>query len=148
MRRALPALLAALGAVLADAGVAVFWLANTRRWTVHDGSYPPLRPGSAYESRLALSFDDDRWTVLWTGGHLTGALLLVAGLLVLARRAAGGSGAGAPAVSLRSTSAGVSSLGVSSRRRIVAWRGSDDRPSGTETRGSRPDLRGSLVGTA
>jgi hypothetical protein len=83
VRRVLPALQGALGGVLVGAGVAVFWLTNTRRWTVHDGSYAPLEPGSAYRSRLTLTVDD-RWTVLWTGGHLTGALLVVAGLLVLA----------------------------------------------------------------
>ncbi|WP_324277540.1 hypothetical protein [Blastococcus brunescens] len=82
MRRALPALLAALGGVLAGAGVVVFWLTNTRERVTYDGSYAPLEPGSAYESRLTLTLDD-RWTVLWTAGHLTGALLVVAGLLVL-----------------------------------------------------------------
>ena len=86
MRRALPALLGLLGGVLVGAGGAVFWLANTRQWTVHDGSYAPLEPGSAYESRLTLSFDRPG-TVLWTGGHLVGALLVVAGLLVLAATA-------------------------------------------------------------
>jgi hypothetical protein len=83
VRRALPALLGALGGLLVAAGGTVFWLTNTRRWTVYDGSYAPLEPGSAYESRLTFGFDD-RWTVLWTGGHLAGALLAVAGLLVLA----------------------------------------------------------------
>ena len=71
MRRALPTLLGLLGGVLVGAGVAVFWLANTRQWTVPDGSYAPLEPGS----------------VLWTGGHLVGAPLVVAGLLVLAATA-------------------------------------------------------------
>ncbi|SDX61162.1 hypothetical protein SAMN05661080_00575 [Modestobacter sp. DSM 44400] len=42
----------------------------------------PLQPEGAYESRLQLSFAD-RWTVLWTGGHLVGAGLLVLGLLVV-----------------------------------------------------------------
>ena len=83
MSRVLPALLAALAALLVGSGVMVFWLANTRTWTVYDGSYAPAAPGSAYESRLTLGFDVP-WTVLWTGGHLTGALLVVAGLLVLA----------------------------------------------------------------
>jgi hypothetical protein len=84
VRRALPALLGALGAVLVIAGGTVFWLANTApATTVYGGSYEPLRPGSAYESSLTLTFDD-RWTVLWTGGHLAGALLAVAGLLLLA----------------------------------------------------------------
>jgi hypothetical protein len=96
MRRALPAALGALGGALLAAGVAVFWATNTRRWTVYDGSYAPLRPGSAYESSLTLGVDDG-WRVLWTTGHLVGALLAVGGLLVLAatggwwlgRRAAG-----------------------------------------------------------
>ncbi|MGY1804047.1 hypothetical protein ACI78T_12300 [Blastococcus sp. SYSU D00922] len=83
MRRALPALLGALGALLVAAGVAVFWRANTVGWVEYGGSYAPLEPGSAYESELTLSFDRP-WTVLWTGGHLAGALLLVVGLLVLA----------------------------------------------------------------
>ncbi len=83
MRRALPALLGALGSVLVGVGVAVFWLTNARRWTAYDGSYTPLEPGSAYESRLTLTVDD-RWTVLWTAGHLVGALLVVSGLLVVA----------------------------------------------------------------
>ena len=83
MRRALPALLGALGGVLVAVGVAVFWRANTRSWVVYGGGYAPLEPGSAYESRLTLSFDRP-WTVLWTAGHLAGVLLVVAGLLVLA----------------------------------------------------------------
>ncbi|WP_116452892.1 hypothetical protein [Blastococcus litoris] len=83
MRQALPALLAALGAALVVAGVAVFWRANTVGWVGYGGSYAPLEPGSAYESRLTLEVDRS-WTVLWTGGHLVGALLLVLGLLVLA----------------------------------------------------------------
>jgi hypothetical protein len=89
----LPVLLAALGGVLAGAGVTVFWLTNTRTvfWltntrtgdrTVYDGSYAPLEPGSAYESGLSLDFAG--WTVLWTGGHLLGAVLTVVGLLLLA----------------------------------------------------------------
>ena len=83
MRRALPALSGALGALLVVAGVAVFWRTNTGRGIGYGGSYAPLEPGSAYESELTLSFDRP-WTVLWTGGHLAGALLVVAGLLVLA----------------------------------------------------------------
>lgn len=82
MRRALPALLGALGALLVVVGVAVFWRTNTAGpVTTYGGSYEPL--DRAYRSELTLSFDD-RWTVLWTGGHLVGALLLVLGLLVLA----------------------------------------------------------------
>ncbi len=83
MRRAVPALLGALGGALVGAGVAVFWLTNTRRWTVYDAGYAPLELGSAYESELTPGFDG-RWTVLWTGGHLAGALLVVAGLVQLA----------------------------------------------------------------
>jgi hypothetical protein len=83
VRRALPALLGALGVLLVGAGVAVFWWTNTRRWTAYGGSYAPLEVGSAYDSRLDLGFDRP-WTVLWTGGHLAGAFLVVAGSLVLA----------------------------------------------------------------
>lgn len=86
MRRALPALLIALGTVLVGAGVGVFWRTNTGpggTTTVYDGSYAPLEPDGPYQSRLTLTFDE-RWTVLWTGGHLAGALLAVVGLLLLA----------------------------------------------------------------
>ena len=84
MRRALPALLTALGVVLAGVGVSVFRATNAGGGTaVFGGSYAPLEPEGAYQGRLTLAFDD-RWTVLWTGGHLTGALLAVVGLLLLA----------------------------------------------------------------
>jgi glyoxylase-like metal-dependent hydrolase (beta-lactamase superfamily II) len=85
MNRAAPALLATLGGLLVVVGVAVFWRTNTRDagWTAYTGSYAPLVPAdSAYESRLTLSFDGG-WTVLWTGGHLAGAGLVVLGLLLL-----------------------------------------------------------------
>ncbi|TFV66701.1 UNVERIFIED_ORG: hypothetical protein E4P37_04970 [Bacillus sp. AZ43] len=82
MRRALPGLLGAVGVVLALAGGTVFRLTNTRRWTEDDGSDAPLRPGSAYESRLTLTSTDE-WAVLWTGGHLLGAGLALLGVLVL-----------------------------------------------------------------
>ncbi|MGY1838619.1 MULTISPECIES: hypothetical protein [unclassified Modestobacter] len=86
MRRAAPWLVLLLGAVLAIAGVITFWPANTRppTWTAYSGSYEPLVPGTseAYGSRLTLSFDRVP-AVLWTGQHVVGAGLLVAGLLVL-----------------------------------------------------------------
>lgn len=83
MSRALPALVAAAGGLLVAAGVAVFWRTNTGRWVEYGGSYAPLEPGSAYESRLTLTFDRPG-TVLWTTGHLVGVLLAVLGLVVLA----------------------------------------------------------------
>lgn len=85
MNRAAPALLSALGGLLVVAGVAVFWRTNTRDvgWTAYTGGYAPLVPAdSAYESSLELTVDGG-WTVLWTGGHLVGALLAVLGSLVL-----------------------------------------------------------------
>jgi hypothetical protein len=84
VNRAAPALLTTLGGLLLVAGIAVFWRTNTRGagWTEYTGSYAPLEPGTAYESRLTLSFGDG-WTVLWTGGHLAGAGLAVLGLLLL-----------------------------------------------------------------
>ncbi|WP_156119084.1 hypothetical protein [Modestobacter caceresii] len=85
MRRAAPRLVLALGAVLCALGVALFWRAN-RPGPPADGgwaAYTPLPAETAYQSRLTLSFDDDRWAVLWTAGHVLGAVLVVAGLLVL-----------------------------------------------------------------
>ena len=84
MRRFAPGTIAALGLGLLIAGVVVFAVANSSGappdfgWT----SYGTLEPGTAYGSSLTLSFGD-RWTVLWTGVHLLGALLVVFGLLVL-----------------------------------------------------------------
>jgi hypothetical protein len=82
VRRALPWLGAGLGVVLAAAGVAVFWATNLSgggagggggRWA----AYAPLEPGDPPPPGAG-------WQVSWTGGHLLGAALLVAGLLVLA----------------------------------------------------------------
>ncbi len=84
MRRRVPALLTVVGVGLVVAGVVVFGVVDRPGapagvgWT----AYTPLAEQPAYRSGLTLSFDD-RWTVLWTGGHLLGALLTVAGLLVL-----------------------------------------------------------------
>jgi heme/copper-type cytochrome/quinol oxidase subunit 1 len=85
MRRRVPALLTVLGSCLVAAGVVVLAAANAARggpadvgWT----AYTPLADEVAYRSSLVVSFDDG-WTVLWTGQHLLGALLAVAGLLVL-----------------------------------------------------------------
>ncbi|OMQ14663.1 hypothetical protein A7K94_0214970 [Modestobacter sp. VKM Ac-2676] len=76
----------ALGTGLAAAGVAVFWLADTghRTWTAYSGSYAPLVPSTsgAYDSDWSVTFDAGP-TVLWTGQHVVGFGLLVAGLLVL-----------------------------------------------------------------
>ena len=72
------------GAVLAAAGVAVFWRTNLAPGAgVPFASYQPLGTSSAYQSRLDLQFDD-RWAVLWTPGHLAGLGLLGAGLVLLA----------------------------------------------------------------
>ena len=104
MRRALPWLSAGLGLALVVAGVVVF--AATNRTPVGDfgwTAYAPLEP-EAYASDLTLTFDDT-WTVLWTRGHLLGAGLVVAGLLVVAalggwllgrRTPSGGRGAAGP----------------------------------------------------
>ncbi len=85
MRRALPWLTAGLGLALVVAGVVVFALAGQA--PVGDfgwSAYAPLEEvDAAYDSSLVLDVDD-RWTVLSTGGHLFGAGLVVAGLLVLA----------------------------------------------------------------
>ena len=85
MRRRVPALLVVLGLGLVVAGVVVFGVANRPGAPADFGwtAYAPLAEQPAYRSSLTLSFDDDGWTVLWTGGHLVGALLTVAGLLVL-----------------------------------------------------------------
>lgn len=84
MRRWAPALLAALGAGLVVAGAVVFAVANRSGVPLDFGwaAYTPLESQVAYRSELTLDFDD-RWTVLWTGRHLAGALLVVAGLLLL-----------------------------------------------------------------
>jgi len=84
MRRRVPALLAVLGSGLVLAGVVVFAVANSSRAPADFGwtAYTPLAEESAYRSSLVVSFDDG-WTVLWTGGHLLGALLAGLGLLVL-----------------------------------------------------------------
>ena len=84
MRRALPWVAAGVGLVLVVAGLVVFVVANRApAGDVGWSAYAPLESEVAYQSSLTLTFDD-RWTVLWTGGHLLGAGLLVTGLLVLA----------------------------------------------------------------
>jgi hypothetical protein len=80
VRRALPWLVAGLGVVLAAGGVAVFWTTNLAPsggggWF----AYAPLVPGQAPPPGAP----GQGWVVLWTGGHLAGAALLVAGSLVL-----------------------------------------------------------------
>ncbi|MCZ2814598.1 hypothetical protein [Modestobacter sp. VKM Ac-2984] len=85
MRRAAPRAVLALGAALCALGVALFWRANQPGSPTDGGwaAYTPLPAGTAYQSSLTLSFDDDRWAVLWTAGHVVGAGLAVVGLLVL-----------------------------------------------------------------
>jgi heme/copper-type cytochrome/quinol oxidase subunit 1 len=84
-RGSLPAFSAALGLVLVVVGVVVFAIAGRSPAEFGWTSYAPLEPGAPgpYRSGLTLSFDDG-WAVLWTGGHLLGAALVVLGLLVLA----------------------------------------------------------------
>jgi hypothetical protein len=84
MRRVLPGVLALAGFGLVLAGVIVFNLANQPSPDVGPSS-ALLEPdtGRAYQSVITLTYGD-RWTVLWTGGHLLGAGLVVLGLLVLA----------------------------------------------------------------
>ena len=78
MRRALPGLVAGLGVVLAAGGVTVFWATNlSGAGGVGWSAYAPLEPGDPVPPGAG-------WQVTWTGGHLLGAALLAAGLLVLA----------------------------------------------------------------
>jgi len=83
MRRPAPWLVPALGALLCAAGAAVLGWAEA---TTPDDSgwfaYSPPGIDIAYDSDLLLSFDDP-WPLLWTGRHLLGVGLLIAGLLVL-----------------------------------------------------------------
>jgi heme/copper-type cytochrome/quinol oxidase subunit 1 len=81
VRRAVPWLVALLGAALVVAGVVVFAAAN--RGLVDFGwtAYAPLEQTQQAYQR-AITFTDSA-TVLWTGQHLLGAGLLVLGLLVL-----------------------------------------------------------------
>ena len=80
MRRALPWLLGGLGAVLVEAGVAVFASANRSPTDYGWSSYAPLQP--LQNPRATYTFVDTA-TVLWTGQHLLGAGLLVLGALAL-----------------------------------------------------------------
>jgi heme/copper-type cytochrome/quinol oxidase subunit 1 len=80
MRRALPWLIAGLGAVLAVAGVLVFADANRGPLDFGWTSYAPLEKAQI-DYLSAVTFSDG--TVLWTGEHLLGAGLLVLGVLVL-----------------------------------------------------------------
>jgi heme/copper-type cytochrome/quinol oxidase subunit 1 len=79
--RRLPVVLAALGWALLAVGITVFWSANRTAAAADVGwsAYTPLQPG---EPVPVLFFGDG--TVLWTRGHVMGALLVVVGLLVLA----------------------------------------------------------------
>jgi heme/copper-type cytochrome/quinol oxidase subunit 1 len=84
VRRLVPALLAVLGVGLVVAGVVVLAVADDAPGPRDVGwsAYTPLADDAAYRSGLALAFDD-QGAVLWTGQHVVGALLAVAGLLVL-----------------------------------------------------------------
>lgn len=80
MRRAVPWLVAGVGAVLAVAGALVFAAANRGPADFGWSAYAPLRETRADYSN-AVTFSDG--AVLWTRQHLLGAGLLVLGLLVL-----------------------------------------------------------------
>jgi heme/copper-type cytochrome/quinol oxidase subunit 1 len=76
--------LTALGVALLVTGAVVFATTDPVR-PVDFGwyAYAPLsEEQAAYSSTLRIAFDDGR--VVWTGGRLVGAGLVVAGLLVLA----------------------------------------------------------------
>jgi len=83
--RLLPWSAAAIGALLIGAGAVAFGIAAGRPvvggWVV---GYAPLSTPAttAYSSRLELSYDHE--VLQWSGLHLLGALLAVAGLVVLA----------------------------------------------------------------
>jgi hypothetical protein len=82
VRRAVPWLVALLGAALAVAGAVVFAAANRAPDDFGWSSYAPLtRYEIGYQSAVTFS---DGTAVLWTREHLLGAGLLVLGLLVLA----------------------------------------------------------------
>lgn len=87
MRSTLSLAAGVLGLLLCAAGAVVFTLATRGGTTTDAGwtAYTPLGPTdlAAYRSVLTLNFSD-RWTMLWTGGHLLGAALAVVGLLLLA----------------------------------------------------------------
>ena len=82
MSRLGPWLVGALGLLMLLAGVGVFALANTAGfgWTAYTAGYAPLEPG-AYSRSFSPAFSEG--VVLWTRGHMLGAGLAVAGLLVL-----------------------------------------------------------------
>ena len=85
MRRVLPWAVAAIGIALAAAGVALFAAANRSPFSGADrgwSSYAPLEPGEPAPYQSELTFGSE-WSVVWTGGHLVGAGVLVLGLLVL-----------------------------------------------------------------
>jgi heme/copper-type cytochrome/quinol oxidase subunit 1 len=85
VRRAVPWLVAGLGAGLVVAGVLVFAAANRASADFGWRSYSPLQETQT-TSLTAVTFSDG--TVLWTGQHLLGAGLAVLGLLVLTSVAA------------------------------------------------------------
>jgi hypothetical protein len=83
MRRLPPWLVPALGALLCAAGTAVVaWADESLPNDFGLFAYSPPGVDIAYDSDLLASFDDT-WPLLWTGRHLWGVGLLVAGLLVL-----------------------------------------------------------------
>jgi hypothetical protein len=86
-KEALPWITGGVGLAVALIGIAVFAAANRHGSPADFGwyAYAPLEPGAGpYSSSWEIVFGSDSWQVLWTGGHLLGAGLVVAGLLVLA----------------------------------------------------------------
>jgi hypothetical protein len=82
VRRSFPPLLGLLGALLVLVGAVVFAAASGGPDVVtYDAVYP--EPESAYDSTLALSFDDGL-LLAWSAGQVVGAALVASGLLVVA----------------------------------------------------------------
>jgi heme/copper-type cytochrome/quinol oxidase subunit 1 len=80
VRRAVPWLVAGLGAVLVIAGVLVFAAANREPADFGWSAYTPLQE-TPKDHLSPVTFSAG--TVLWTGQHFLGAALLVLGLLVV-----------------------------------------------------------------
>jgi hypothetical protein len=85
MRRAAPLLMAGAALGLVVVGVAVFAVADRRPvepFAAYSGSYEPLPETFPADSSLVVTAAED--AVLWTGGHVLGAGLVVMALLVMA----------------------------------------------------------------
>ena len=146
MRRPAAWLAPALGALMCVAGTAVIGWAEA---TTPNGpgwfAYSPPGIDIAYDSDLLASFDDT-WPLLWTGRHLLGVGLLVAGLLVLAAWAGRLLGRrwgvrGGPAVAALGALAGVLVVGgavlvlTGDAPAVVSYGGSYEPMSGIDASG-------------